>query len=36
MKEAVNSLKSMLLWSDRLGSDEIEEIIRIIEELEKI
>jgi hypothetical protein len=26
----------MLLWSDRLGSDEIDEIIRIIEELEKI
>jgi hypothetical protein len=36
MKDIIYSLKSMLLWSDRLGSDEIDEIIRIIEELEKI
>ena len=34
MKEAINRLKSMLSWSDRLGSDEINEINQIIKTLE--
>jgi len=35
MKEAINRLKGMLQWSDRIGSDEIVEIREIIEMLEK-
>ena len=35
MTQAINKLKSMLLWSDRLGSDEISEINDIIKLLEK-
>lgn len=35
MKEAINRLKAMLQWSDRIGSDEIVEIREIIEMLEK-
>lgn len=30
MKEVVNRLKSMLKWSDRLGSDELSEIREIV------
>ena len=30
MKEAVERLKNMLAWSDRIGSDEIDEINEII------
>lgn len=30
MKEAIKRLKELLLWSDRLGSDEIYEIKEII------
>lgn len=32
--EAIKRLKEMLKWSDRLGSDEINEIEEIIEILE--
>ena len=35
MTQAINKLKSMLLWSDRIGSDEISEINDIIKLLEK-
>lgn len=35
LQQALNSLKQLLLWSDRLGSDEIHEIKRIISILEK-
>ena len=35
MKEAINRLKGMLQWSDRIGSDEIVEIREILEILEK-
>jgi len=34
MEEAINRLKNMLNWSDRLGSDEIAEIKEIISVLE--
>ena len=34
-EEAINRLKAMLKWSDRLGSDELVEIREIIEILEK-
>lgn len=34
MEEAINKLKAMLSWSDRLGLDEIEEIGEIIDLLE--
>lgn len=34
MEEAINKLKSMLIWSDRLGSDELIEIREIIKILE--
>ena len=33
--EAIKRLKEMLKWSDRLGSDEINEIEEIIEILEE-
>jgi len=36
MKEAINRLKGMLKWSDRLGSDEIDEIKEIIKILENV
>ena len=29
-RKAINSLKGMLSWSDRIGSDEIDEINKII------
>ena len=35
MKEAINRLKAILMWSDRIGSDEIDEIDNIIKTLEK-
>ena len=35
MKEAINRLKGMLRWSDRIGSDEIFEIQEIIKILEQ-
>lgn len=35
MEEAINRLKSMKSWSDRIGSDEIHEINEIINLLEK-
>ena len=35
MKEVIKRLKEMLIWSDRLGSDEIFEIQEIIKLLEK-
>lgn len=35
MSEAINRLKAMLQWSDRIGSDEIVEIREIIKMLEK-
>ena len=35
MKEAIKRLKKMLLWSDRIGSDEIFEIRQIVKILEK-
>ena len=35
MEEAIKRLKEMLIWSDRLGSDEIFEIQQIIKLLEK-
>ena len=35
MKEAINRLKGMLRWSDRIGSDEILEIQEIIKILEQ-
>lgn len=34
MKEAIYRLKSMITWSDRIGSDEISEIREIIQLLE--
>ena len=34
MKEAIDRLKLMLQWSDRIGSDEINEIQELIEILE--
>lgn len=34
MKEAIKKLKELLLWSDRLGSDEIFEINDILTLLE--
>ena len=34
MSKAIKRLKNMLLWSDRIGSDEIYEIQSIIELLE--
>jgi len=34
MKEAINRLKGMISWSDRLGSNEIYEIKEIIKLLE--
>ena len=34
-EEAINRLKAMLKWSDRLGSDELVEIREIIELLEE-
>lgn len=34
-EEAINRLKAMLKWSDRLGSDESDEIREIIKLLEK-
>ena len=30
MEEAINKLKAILQWSDRIGSDEIHEIKEII------
>lgn len=30
IQEAIQALKGMLLWSDRIGSDEIDEIQNII------
>ena len=34
-EEAINRLKAMLKWSDRLGSDELVEIRKIINLLEE-
>ena len=34
MEEAINRLKGILQWSDRIGSDEIHEIREIITTLE--
>lgn len=34
-KEAINRLKAMIKWSDRLGSDELVEIREIINLLEE-
>jgi len=34
MKEAIEMLKNILAWSDRIGSDEINEINEIIKILE--
>jgi hypothetical protein len=36
MTEAIERLKDLLKWSDRLGSDEITEINYIVELLEKL
>jgi hypothetical protein len=36
MIEAIEKLKLMLLWSDRLGSDEKDEIKEIIKILENV
>lgn len=36
MKEIITRLKSMLKWSDRIGSDEIVEINEVITSLENI
>ena len=35
IEEAINRLKAMLKWSDRLGSDELVEIREIINLLEE-
>lgn len=35
MVEAIKRLKELLLWSDRLGSDELIEIRSIVKILEK-
>lgn len=35
MQEAIKRLKELLKWSDRIGSDEIDEINQIIKLLEK-
>lgn len=35
MENSINRLKNLLKWSDRLGSDEINEINEIIKSLEK-
>ena len=35
MNEAKKRLEAMLMWSDRLGSDEIHEVQEIIKILEK-
>ena len=35
MEEAINRLKEMLRWSDRIGSDEISEIQEIIKILKQ-
>lgn len=36
MEEVIKRLKGIILWSDRLGSDEIFEIREIINELKKL
>ena len=36
MKDCIDRLKDLLEWSDRLGSDERDEIVNIIIKLEKL